>query len=444
MKFKEILCFCVAIIFFVGCKQQEKSSKVRIYGTIEEQMGRVVEMSFNGAASDFGTSRNIMLQVDTTGHFDTVFYLDKPEYFDIERNTIYLTPGDELKCRICSSKPSESVFLGRGCEANMYMRKRLFPKGGSFLEAGRNVFADFSKMKDYILTEAAKRRKELEILDNISSDFKKLEAGRITADIINSFDFYPSYAPIRLKEKREICVARVDSIRSFLDSLALTLNEECFLDVAVVRQILKRHKELNWSPAIQEWLFAGKLCGKITNDIHVDTLKELVETIDLMKRKDYKEELHAAIVKVKGMLPGSPVVDVFLKKTDGQELKLSDLKGKLLYLDFWATWCGPCCYEGSYFEELAEKFDPQEITFVSISMDGEWDDWLKYLKGHSKKTSQYNSLDPVLKEKWNIRGIPRFVLIDKDFRILNPDAPRPSDKGTEEYLKTLVQQNAGN
>lgn len=440
MKFKWIILCCVAA-FFSGCDQQNKQeNKVHIYGTIEEQTGKVVEMSFNGAASDFGTSRNMMLQVDATGHFDTTFYLDKPEYFNIERNTIYLTPGDELECKICSSNSSESVFSGKGYEANMYMRHRLFPKGGSFLEGGRNIFADFSKMKDYILTQAAQRKKELESLVNVSSDFKKLEFGRITADIINSFDFYPSYAPLRWKEKREKCVARVDSIRYFLDSLALTLNEEYLLDVAVVRQLVKKHKGLNWCPAIQEWLHIGNLSRKIGNNMHVDTLERVTKEISLITREDYRDELYFAINQVKGMLPGSPVVDVALKTTDGKEIKLSDLKGKILYLDFWATWCGPCCYEAPFFEQLAEKFVGEDIEFISISIDEDMEKWLAYLQKDEKKTMQYNSLDPVLKEKWNIRGIPRFVLIDSDFKILNPDAPRPSDKGTEQYLRELIQK----
>lgn len=438
MKLKWVL-LCCAAAAFSGCGQQNKQEgKVHIYGTIENATGNTVEMSFDGAASFYGTSRNIMLQVDETGYFDTTIYLLKPEYFDINRNTLYLTPGDDLECHIRENS-SESVFSGQGNEANMYMRKRLFPKGGSFLEAGRKIFADFSMQKEYILAEADKRQKELESLRHVSPEFKKLEAGRITADIVNSFVSYTSYAPYKLGEKREVCKARIDSIRPFIDSLALTLNEECFLDVAAARDIIYKHKKLDWCPAIQEWLHTGGLSRKIGNGMHVDTLEKVMKEIPLITREDYRNELYFAIEQVKGMLPGSQVVDIMLKTVDDKEMKLSDLKGKILYIDFWATWCGPCCYEAPFFEELAQKFTGDDILFVSISMDEDKEKWLAYLQENEKKAAQYNSLDPVLKEKWNIRGIPRFVLIDKNFCILNPDAPRPSEKNTEQYLRKLLQ-----
>ena len=87
----------------------------------------------------------------------------------------------------------EATFSGIGAEANNYMKKRLFPKGGSFLEAGRYVRADFVRTKVTVDSLAEERRNELAGLKKVSPEFKKMEEARITADVVNSYISYASY-----------------------------------------------------------------------------------------------------------------------------------------------------------------------------------------------------------------------------------------------------------
>ncbi|WP_238319971.1 hypothetical protein [Porphyromonas macacae] len=57
-------------------------------------------MSYNGAAAVLGESRDIILKIDSAGNADTTFVLNEPAYFNIARNTLYLTPGDDLTMKI--------------------------------------------------------------------------------------------------------------------------------------------------------------------------------------------------------------------------------------------------------------------------------------------------------------------------------------------------------
>ena len=112
----------------------------------------------------------------------------------------------------------------------------------------------------------------------------------------------------------------------------------------------------------------------------------------------------------------------------GKKGKLSDYKGKVLYVDFWATWCMPCLGEMPYFNELSKQFP--NIQFVGISLDDNTEVWLNKLKGDADhgKVLELFSTDPLVRTGWDITGIPRFLLIDKDFKIISASAPRPSEK----------------
>ena len=132
-------------------------------------------------------------------------------------------------------------------------------------------------------------------------------------------------------------------------------------------------------------------------------------------------------------LPEFTFIDV-----NDQQVKLSSLKGKYLFIDCWATWCNPCCGELPYLAELEKKFEGKNITFVSISVDQDLNKWKAKVKDESLGGVQLNvNKDNAFAKFFGIRGIPHFVLVDPEGRVLNPFMSRPSQEVTAEIIGSL-------
>ena len=143
--------------------------------------------------------------------------------------------------------------------------------------------------------------------------------------------------------------------------------------------------------------------------------------------------------KLEGMLEGNPAPAVVLQDTSGMDMPLAQLRGQYVYIDFWATWCGPCIAEMPALDTLQHDYADENIAFVSISVDKEkdkqkWKDFVakRELKGVQVWVDAENSR--VFTEAFNIKQIPRFVLLDPEGRIVNANAPRPSDKHIRQLL----------
>lgn len=109
-----------------------------------------------------------------------------------------------------------------------------------------------------------------------------------------------------------------------------------------------------------------------------------------------------------------------------------------MYIDVWATWCGPCNAEIPHLKKLEEEFEGRNICFVSISCDDSRKAWEKFVQAKQLGGIQLHmGEDKSFMEAIRCKGIPRFMLIDRDGKFLNANMPRPSDQKTREILNVL-------
>lgn len=439
----KFFCLLSLALFGLILQAQEISHKnVHLKGQLIDMGSNIVSMHYDGAAGFLGTSRDILIKTDSKGFFNITIPLKNPAYYTICRNTLYLTPGDNMTIKITQSN-TEATFVGIGAEANNYMKYRLFPKGGSYLEAGQNIRQDFPATKNTIDSLAEIRQRQLNALKNVSAEFKRLETARVKADVLNSYICYTFYANIaknarNRKEVQDAVSAFYLSLTPIVHPIFQELNNNDYLNVAVVRDVLS----YAFKPSTAEWgkgiVFTPRIKELYDTDKYITLLREkatpeLIDSVktfmDSQKNPDFKVELADKIQQVSKLLPGQPAFDFILDDINGKRQKLSDFKGKVIYLDLWATWCGPCIQESPAFEDLSKEYKDKNIAFIPVSTDTNRKVWGTFLKSHKKELPQYHTTDQVIRKDWGVYYIPRFIIIDKHFKIFDAYAPVPSSKG---------------
>ncbi len=156
-----------------------------------------------------------------------------------------------------------------------------------------------------------------------------------------------------------------------------------------------------------------------------------------------KEKLKEYELSIRTFEKGTPAFDFSGKDVEGKEYKLSDFKGNVVYVDVWATWCGPCKVEIPPLKELEKKFHGETITFLSISLDEHKNHqkWVDFVKEKELKGVQLiadKAFDSDVAKTYDIKGIPRFMIFDKEGKIVTTDAPRPSNESIENMLRNLI------
>lgn len=166
--------------------------------------------------------------------------------------------------------------------------------------------------------------------------------------------------------------------------------------------------------------------------------------------KSYKRYLDADLALKREMPEGSisPTFDDY-ENFNGKTTSLKDLKGSYVYIDVWATWCGPCKVEIPSLKKLENEFHGKNISFVSISIDDakRHAGSMEQAHGKWKKMVEEEELGGIqlfapdgwksdFIEAYKIRGIPRFILVDPEGKIVSASAPRPSSKTLIELFES--------
>lgn len=196
-------------------------------------------------------------------------------------------------------------------------------------------------------------------------------------------------------------------------------------------------------------------CRKSQPQQKVKSDKELMNSVALTPAEiKAKSELKRELMKIAQKGSNAPTGLILSK--DSTKITTNKFKGKLLIIDFWATWCSPCLKEAPKFKELERKYENEKVEFITISVDDEFPYWKDYIIENNWETDNYwygmKEMEPFFSYMYSemeIEGesnilisLPKYVIISPDGKILDNQAPKPSNPKFEKEIERLIKEHA--
>lgn len=434
----------ITIIFICGsCKNETKMDYVILSGKIENPKERIIIVE--------GHKLKDTIYLDTNNTFIDTLKLQANGYYSFaygtESSSMFLKVGDSLNMSFDNQNFSESlVFEGIGAKENNFLvAKKLFKNQYPYnltslvLNEEKDFFDKLNKIKS-LIDDFLNNTKD------ISDDFKELETKSNLYEYLLIIKQYPIYHKLFTRKESLNLSEEFNNITNGL----VYNDEEDFINFESYRTMVKNHygnkvsrsKNLSsvfseiqeLSPVIKDVLAKEELVNYIKSNRTQKRNEALYNGIKMLSNDiSFLSLLKDKYEKVKSISKGMPSpLFIDYKNYKGGVTSLKDLQGKYVYIDFWATWCGPCIKQFPYLKDIENKFKGKNITFVSISIDKteQYNTWFKMIKDKNLKGIQLladNDWQSKFIKDYNIENIPRFILIDPNGYIISPDAPSPSD-----------------
>jgi len=184
------------------------------------------------------------------------------------------------------------------------------------------------------------------------------------------------------------------------------------------------------------------LAAMIQNDMLMltggyDENKEQVERF----KSAYPQSIHVGnldkgLDSIEKLKAGAEVENFSFTDLEGNQVSLSDFKDKIIYLDLWASWCGPCI---NTFRTKTPEFetklrDREDVVLMYISIDEKEEPWKNYLSKNPMRGVHLfagKGFQAEIMQYFKVWGIPRYLIIGKDNKIIDVNAPRPGDEAFE-------------
>lgn len=452
------LSWIIIALFIVSCNIEEKPTYTVINGSVTNNTGETAFVRGNGFES--------RVPISETGSFVDTLNIKKDGFYELyvgrERTEIYLEKGKNLSVTLNAEEFDESLkYTGDLADINNFLAAKYL-----WNEQNVDLKELFSKDENAFLKQIDENQKSLDSLfkeSKIANDnFKKSLAEEDKyARAIMIENYKSGHRHFSGNKEFEVSKEFYNELKdiNFKDTLAFR-NSAAYQNLLQVHynRLVSEEASQN-TDANETILFLNKINEALPNGYAKDRMMSsylqfglkaddnLEEAYNIYKNSNPNPENLAKLTeqynKLKVITKGNPSPTFNYENHKGGTTSLEDLRGKYVYVDVWATWCGPCLREIPFLKEVENDYEDKNIQFVSISIDEpkDYDKW-KSMVTEKELVGIQLMADNNWKSKfvvdYAILGIPRFILIDTEGNIVSADAPRPSDPELRKIFDELI------
>ncbi len=415
---------------------QDLSSYVRLSGEITNPNSDKITIRGNGYIK--------VIDVNTNGTFDDTLVIKEGNFtfYDTKESTaMYLAPGYRLDISLDGKEFDETLkYSGIGEKPNNFNASYFLFNEKNAIDSETYKKMENQEYFDYELKTHASLMKLLNESEIENEKFLESQANKFRFQMLNNLitklgeDYFAGKTKGIITQYLDSEIDKID----FKDSVLFASNNDYryFLSSYFVAGLTSG--DLKTLELYNEELLEMQKKSIVTTlkrgisfynmeklDLYYQTYVKLAANDKDINRIKGKYE------RIKTLKKGSPSPSFNYPDSSGKNISLESLKGKLVYVDVWATWCGPCKAQIPFLKQLEEKYREEDIAFVSLSID--------QLKNISKWKNmivdkELEGIQIIADKAWRskfvtdyvIEGIPRFILIDKDGNLMDPMAPRPA------------------
>lgn len=354
---------------------------------------------------------------------------------------LYLTAGDDLQITINGNDLySQTVFSGNGSKVNNYLvaAANTFKKKNQELEV-KIRYADPTEFKAFL---AEVRQEKLAFLSKYleSNTLKTNIIKYVKADIDYWYAFnlmnYPYEHPIFHEQSSPMAVP--EDYYDFMEKIPINNsnalpNKQYFYYLQAYlgfKAGSAENKGLNRLAIADKYLKGKPLYFFKANQLSIEAKRNVdprikEKVLDFVENCPYK--LYGEFVKLAyhegiGIIEGIDAPDFTLADIDGNMVSLSDYRGKVVFLDFWATWCVPCIHQLPSHEKLQRQFNGQEVVFLYVSVDKNKNKWTQFVRNKKLPGVHFSGgskmFQSTIAKDYKVSSLPYTLLIDPEGKIV--------------------------
>lgn len=450
---KKLSLLFFSLIIIISCNQNEKEKSVIISGKINNTNVKKIQIT--------NETDTVGIEVNNNGNFNETVFINGGYYdLTVEDNVyeIYLKPSFQIEIVVGNTID----FSGIGSAENNYLRdKKILDeklKGlGDYKYNAQLQEKPFLNLMDSLLNIRLKLLEESE--NNICDEFDFIEKNKLIYEYKNNKALYEVSRRI-ITENKDFHVSPDYYSNLFKginvnDSKLVNLaGYTKFVDSYIWQSTKKRIGDnesidfyFTYMTVLNEKVKNAKIKEKLSYNIGIyklnmtdrldDVYSFIVNNLSTEEDKNKIEKKYRTLKKVEkgAQSPEFEFIDI-----DGNTVSLKDLRGKIVYIDIWSTGCAPCMAEIPYLKKFEEYCIANNIYLVSINVGDTEEHWKKTVKEKQLGGIQLHASDARDKffKDYLVRGIPRYILLDEDGKIISSNANRPSDDKLKEQLDEII------